>query len=131
MVRTNLNILIPMIRKLERSDLVSNEFDLNDSSLSKALPDDEHIDTLSSFYKVFGEQSRLKIVFLLLKKELCVSDIALYLNMNQPAVSHQLRILRQNKIVKYRKEGKCSFYTLDDDHVSNILKQGIEHITHK
>lgn len=104
---------------------------LGEKPLSEALPDENHIDTLSNFFKVFGENSRLKIVFLLLIREMCVSDIALFLEMNQPAVSHQLRILRQNKIVKYRKVGKCSYYSLDDHHVNNILEQGIEHIMHK
>lgn len=109
---------------------MSKFFDREAENLAETLPEEPITETLSTFYKVFGDQTRIKILFLLLKKELCVNDIALLLHMNQPAVSHQLRILRQNKIVKCRKEGKLSYYSLDDEHVSNIIEQGIQHITH-
>lgn len=110
---------------------MSNFFDPTAEPLTDKIPTDESADVLSTFFKVFGDGTRIKILFLLLEKELCVNDIALILQMNQPAVSHQLRILRQNKIVKYRKEGKLSYYSLDDEHVSNILMQGNEHVSHK
>lgn len=109
---------------------MSHFFDPSAEHLMESVPSDENTDTLSTFFKVFGDSTRIKILFLLLEKELCVNDIALILQMNQPAVSHQLRILRQNKIVKYRKEGKLSYYSLDDDHVYNILRQGSDHLSH-
>jgi len=86
---------------------------------------------VADFFKVFGDGSRIKILGLLLEGEMCVNDIAEKLSMSQSAVSHQLRVLRQNDLVKYRKDGKTVFYSLDDSHVENVLKQGISHIKHK
>jgi DNA-binding transcriptional ArsR family regulator len=86
---------------------------------------------VADFFKVFGDGSRIKILVLLLGGEMCVNDIAERLDMSQSAVSHQLRVLRQNDLVKYRKDGKIVFYSLDDSHVENVIKQGIEHIRHK
>ena len=86
---------------------------------------------VADFFFVFGDGSRIKILSLLLEGELCVNDIAERLSMTQSLVSHQLRVLRQNDLVKYRKEGKTVFYSLDDSHVENVLRQGIEHIRHK
>lgn len=85
---------------------------------------------LADFYKVFGDVSRIRILFVLLDNELYVNEIAELLQMSQSAVSHQLRILRQNKLVKVRKEGKNSLYSLDDEHVYRILTQGLEHLSH-
>ncbi|NLI91219.1 MAG: helix-turn-helix transcriptional regulator [Peptococcaceae bacterium] len=85
---------------------------------------------LADFYKVFGDFSRIRILFSLLDNELYVNELADLLGMSQSAVSHQLRILRQNKLVKVRKDGKTSIYSLDDDHVYRILTQGLEHISH-
>ena len=79
-------------------------------------------------YKIFGDSTRIKIMYLLLRSEMCVCDIADVLNMNQSAISHQLRVLKQNKLVKNRREGKSVFYSLTDDHVMSILSQGMEHI---
>lgn len=86
---------------------------------------------IADFFKVFGDSTRLKILCALLKGEVCVCDLSEALQINQSAISHQLRVLRQNDLVKFRKEGKMSFYSLDDDHVSLLLEQGIEHILHK
>lgn len=83
------------------------------------------------FFKVFGDVTRIKMLTLLLEGELCVSDIAEGLDMSQSAVSHQLRVLRQSDLVKYRKEGKTVFYSLDDEHVKMVLEQGMNHISHK
>ncbi|HHV64644.1 MAG TPA: helix-turn-helix transcriptional regulator [Peptococcaceae bacterium] len=85
---------------------------------------------LAEFYKVFGDISRIRILFALLDNELYVNELADLLNMSQSAVSHQLRILRQNKLVKVRKDGKNSLYSLDDEHVYRILTHGLEHISH-
>lgn len=91
---------------------------------------DELIGNVSDFFKVFSDKTRLKILTILLKQELCVCDIATILNMSQSSISHQLRVLRQYRIVKNRKEGKSVFYSLDDSHIENIIKQGIEHHAH-
>jgi len=89
---------------------------------------DEKIDALAEFYKVFGDATRIKILLTLYEKELCVCDIATELNMTQSAISHQLKILKQMRLVKNRREGKSIFYALADSHVSMIIAQGREHI---
>ena len=86
---------------------------------------------LAEFYKIMGDTSRVKILSLLVERELCVGDITEILSMAQSAVSHQLRILRSAHLVTYRKEGKMSYYRLDDDHVTALLLQGTEHLRHK
>ena len=91
----------------------------------------EFIQDVADFFKVFGDSTRLRLLCLLLQKELCVSEIAENLEMTQSAVSHQFRVLRQSNLVKYRKEGKTVYYSLDDDHVKTVLEQGMEHIRHK
>lgn len=83
---------------------------------------------LADFFKLFGDSTRVKILYALSQSELCVGDIAALLNMSQSAISHQLRVLKQSKLVKYRREGKAMLYALADAHVTTILKQGIEHI---
>ena len=83
---------------------------------------------LAELYKVFGDSTRVKILYVLFGAELCVYDIARLLGMTQSAVSRQLRILKNNKLVKFRREGKTVFYGLDDDHVRSILKLGMEHL---
>ena len=92
------------------------------------LPDDEQLYDLAELYKVFGDSTRIKILYVLFAAELCVYDIAQLLGMTQSAVSHQLRILKNNKLVKFRREGKTVFYALDDDHVRSILRLGMEHL---
>ncbi len=94
------------------------------------LPDDVLFD-LADFFKVFGDTTRIKIIYVLSQGEMCVCDIAAILRISQSAVSHQLRVLRQTRLVKYRKEGKIAFYSLDDDHVLQIFNQGIEHLNHR
>ena len=84
--------------------------------------------TLAELYKVFGDATRLKILFLLLKGEQCVSDIANSLSMTQSSISHQLRVLKQAKLVKFRREGKTIYYSLADHHVYTILNQGLDHV---
>lgn len=94
------------------------------------MPSEELSFELADFYKVFGDVSRIRILFSLLDNELYVNELANVLEMSQSAVSHQLRILRQNRLVKVRKDGKLSLYSLADDHVYRILTQGLEHISH-
>lgn len=93
--------------------------------------ENEFIYDVADFFKVFGDATRIKLLQLLLKKEMCVGDIVENLTMTQSAVSHQLRVLRQNDLVKYRKEGKTVYYSLDDEHVKLVLEQGMSHIKHK
>ena len=92
------------------------------------MPEEDKLYDLAELYKVFGDSTRIRILFLLLESEMCVCDIAQLLNMNQSAISHQLRILKQSRLVKNRREGKSVFYSLADDHVLTILSQGMEHI---
>lgn len=90
--------------------------------------DENKIIDLAELFKVFGDSTRMKIICALLQNELCVCDIANIINSTTSAVSHQLRILKQAKLVKYHKEGKVVYYSLDDAHVYEIFKKGCEHI---
>ena len=90
--------------------------------------EEEVLYDLAELFKVFGDTTRIKILYALLETELCVNDIAEQLNMTQSAISHQLRILKQSKLIKYRRDGKQMYYSLADDHVRMILDQGITHI---
>ena len=92
------------------------------------MPSDKLLIDLADLYKVFGDYSRVRIMYILLQEELCVQDIATSLDMTQSAVSHQLKILKQNKLVRARREGKSIYYSLADEHVSNILDMGREHL---
>lgn len=92
------------------------------------MPNDELIFDVAELFKVFGDSTRMKIICALLKEELCVCDIAAITNTTQSAISHQLRVLKQAKLVKYRKEGKIVYYSLDDEHVREIFMKGREHI---
>ena len=94
----------------------------------KKLIDEDKIIDLAELFKVFADSTRMKIICILKEKELCVGEIAFIINSTQSAVSHQLRVLKQAKLVKYRKEGKVVYYSLDDDHVDQIVKKGCEHI---
>jgi len=91
----------------------------------------EFIHDVADFFKVFGDSTRIRLLCFLLQKELCVSELTEKLEMTQSAVSHQLRVLRQSNLVKYRKEGKVVYYSLDDNHIKTVLEQGMEHIGHK
>lgn len=104
--------------------------DLVDKNKKELLPDKLLLE-VADFFKIFSDKTRLKIVTILLKDELCVCDIATILGMSHSSISHQLRVLRQYKIVKNRKEGKVVYYSLDDNHISNIVNQSIEHYIHK
>ena len=90
--------------------------------------DEDTLFDLADFFKLFGDSTRVKILYALSRSELCVGDIAELLGMTQSAISHQLRILKQSKLVKGRREGKTVLYYLADNHVTTILAQGIEHI---
>ena len=94
----------------------------------KDKPSDEMIDDLSNLFKVLGDQTRIKIIYSLIENEMCVCDIADLLDMTHSSISHQLRVLKQARLVKFRKEGKTVFYSLDDCHISQIFSCGLEHI---
>ena len=92
------------------------------------LPQDEVLYDLAERFKIFGDSTRVKILYALLEAELCVCDIAKLMDVSQSAVSHQLRVLKGSKLVKFRREGKTLYYSLADEHVFRILSQGMEHI---
>jgi len=99
-------------------------------NVSKNMPSDSDVQDLSEFFKVFSDSTRVKIIYALFQKEMCVCDISVLLNMSQSSISHQLRTLKNFKLVKYRKEGKSVYYSLDDYHISGIFEMAINHIKH-
>ena len=92
------------------------------------MPDDEVLYELADLFRVFGDSSRIKILYALHDSELCVQDLANAVQLSQSAVSHQLRVLKDSKLVRFRRDGKTVYYALDDDHVRSILSLGMEHI---
>ena len=96
--------------------------------VEKVMPDEQELVDLSEFFKIFGDSTRIKILDVLSQSEMCVCDIATLLQMGQSAIYHQLRILKQMRLVKFRRDGKTVFYSLSDDHIQTILAQGMEHI---
>ena len=91
------------------------------------LPRDETLYDLAELFKIFGDSTRIKILYALFESELCVNDIAQVVGISQSAVSHQLRVLKTSKLVKFRREGKAMYYSLDDDHVRSMIALGMEH----
>ena len=96
--------------------------------VNETIPEENELYDLAELFKVFGDSTRIRILFVLFEAEVCVCDLAKALNMTQSAISHQLRILKQNKLVKSRREGKSILYSLADDHVKEILDVALEHI---
>ena len=94
----------------------------------EVMPAGEELQNLAEFFRVFGDSTRIRILYALSQSELCVCDIASLLGMGQSAISHQLRILKQMRLVKFRREGKSVLYSLADSHIETILVQGMEHI---
>lgn len=97
-------------------------------AVNDKMPDEDKLYDLAEIFKVFGDSTRIKILYVLFESEMCVCDIAQILGMNQSAISHQLKILKQNRLVKSRREGKSVIYSLADGHVRTIINQGLEHI---
>ncbi|SFR69345.1 ArsR/SmtB family transcription factor [Anaeromicropila populeti] len=114
--------------KNECCDFLCVHPDIVENVFSK-MPEEENLYDLAELFKVFGDSTRIKILYVLFEQEMCVCDIAQILNMTQSAISHQLRVLKQNRLVKYRREGKTVIYSLSDDHVRTIMDQGMEHIS--
>lgn len=98
------------------------------SGVLSKMPDMVHLYELSELFKVFGDSTRIRILWALTEAEMCVCDIAALLGATQSAVSHQLRVLKQARLVKPRKDGKIVYYSLDDEHIRQILDQGLVHI---
>ena len=98
------------------------------SSAPAELPADEILYDLAELFKVFGDSTRIKIICALFEKELCVGDLSVLLNVSQSAISHQLRTLKQARLVKFRRDGKVIYYSLDDDHIKNIFDAGYKHV---
>jgi ArsR family transcriptional regulator, lead/cadmium/zinc/bismuth-responsive transcriptional repressor len=120
-----------MYRYQDNSDLECEDACIHSDivgCVSNKMPDDEMLYDLAEFYKVFGDSTRIKILYALSFEEMCVCDISELLKVSQSAISHQLRMLKQMKLVKYRRDGKSIFYSLSDDHIKDILSKGMEHI---
>lgn len=115
------------IAELDRCDCNVIHDDIVERVKQK-MPQEETLYDLAELFKVFGDSTRTKILWALDEEEMCVCDIAYLLNMTQSAISHQLRVLKQAKLVKNRREGKIVFYSLDDEHIRQILETGLIHI---
>ena len=98
------------------------------TNVAKNMPDDEYLYDLADLFRIFGDTTRIRILYSLFDDELCVGDISEILGLSQSSVSHQLRILKDSKLVKFRRDGKSIFYSLDDEHVRSILNLGMEHL---
>lgn len=115
------------LNDIERCDFIHAHSDII-NSVNKLMPEEETLYDLAELFKVFGDSTRIKILYVLFESEMCVCDIAQILNMTQSAISHQLRVLKQSRLVKFRRSGKTVFYSLADDHVRSIIDQGMNHI---
>lgn len=101
------------------------------TAVSVRLPSEDSLFALADLYKIFGDSTRLRILYVLHESELCVCDIAALCGMTVSAISHQLQVLKRSRLIKYRRSGKSVFYSLDDEHVHSILAQGMEHLSEK
>ena len=120
-----------MQKDLEKEPVCCETVEVHEDLLrivEQTMPEETELYDLAELFKVFGDSTRIRILFVLSSAEVCVCDLARVLNMTQSAISHQLRILKQNKLVKSRREGKSIFYSLADGHVSTIIAQGRDHI---
>lgn len=107
------------------------DYCVHEEAVKKAhqnMPDEDELCDIAELFKVFGDSTRIRILYVLFQSEMCVCDLAETLNMTQSAISHQLKILKQAKLVRSRREGKSVFYALSDNHVRTIIDQGREHI---
>ena len=119
---------MPEPRDVEQCEFMHVHEDIV-AQVEKNMPDEEVLYDLAELFKIFGDSTRIKILYVLNESEMCVCDIARLLGMTQSAISHQLQVLKKSKLVKYRREGKTVFYSLADSHVRTILGQGMEHVT--
>jgi DNA-binding transcriptional ArsR family regulator len=123
-----------MKKRTKNKDIVCEIFYVNErnvKAVQKMMKPDEVFVKLAQTFKVIGDLTRSKIIFALYNRELCVCDLATILNISQSAVSHQLRILRNLDLVKYRKEGRIVYYSLNDEHIENLFEEGLRHVEKK
>lgn len=113
--------------KVEKCDCVQIHEDIIEK-VDRMMPDEDVLYNLADFFKVFSDSSRIKILYVLMCSEMCVCDLANTLSMSQSAISHQLSILKQQDLVKYKRSGKSVIYSLSDDHIKTIMRQGYDHI---
>ncbi|MBN7773252.1 ArsR/SmtB family transcription factor [Clostridium aminobutyricum] len=118
----------------QETDALCNCAIIHEDTLNKVRGEmigDRHLLKMAELFKTFSDPTRLKIINALILSEMCVCDIAALLNMNQPAISHHLKVLRQAELIKYRREGKTVYYSLDDEHIELLFKQGLAHVIEK
>lgn len=113
--------------EIERCDVIE-EHEGVIRKVRSEMPPDETLYDLAELFKIFGDSTRIRILYALFEAEMCVCDIAELLNMTQSAISHQLRLLKQSKLVKNRRDGKTVYYSLADEHVRTVINQGMDHI---
>lgn len=101
------------------------------NKVKNSMPDEDCLYNLAETFKILSDNTRIKILYALLNSDMCVCDISALLNMTQSAISHQLRVLKQARLVKYRREGKAVYYSLDDEHIKSIFDQALIHINEK
>lgn len=112
-------------KNMDKSTIVNQDVV---NQVVEALPDEEILYDVAELFKVFGDSTRIKIICALFESEMCVYDLAAALSMTQSAISHQLRILKTANLVKFRREGKLIYYSLDDEHVQQIFDAGYKHV---
>lgn len=110
---------------MDKTNIVNQEIV---DKVTKSLPDEEILYDVAELFKVFGDSTRIKIICALFESEMCVYDLAATLQMTQSAISHQLRILKNANLVKFRRDGKMIYYSLDDEHVQQIFDAGYKHV---
>ena len=113
---------------VECCDLISTHPDVV-ARVRRQMPGEDTLYDLAELFRIFGDSTRIRILYVLFEEEMCVCDIAQLLGMTQSAISHQLRALKNARLVKSRREGKVVFYSLSDDHVKTIINQGMSHVT--
>ena len=118
---------MPADRDVDCCDFLHAHEDLVEA-VRQRMPDEDILYDLTELFRLFGDSTRLRILYVLFESELCVCDIAVLLGLTQSAISHQLRVLKQMKLVKNRRDGKTVYYSLADGHIQNIISQGMEHI---
>lgn len=117
-----------MSEKNEICDVTKIHSDIVNELIAR-MPDEEVLYDIAELFKVFADSTRVRILYVLIESELCVCDISALLNMSQSAISHQLRVLKQSRLVKYRRSGKTIYYSLCDDHIKTMLDMGMEHVS--
>lgn len=116
----------------KKSSYIAHSIDMETiEKIKNQLVEEKEIDLLSNMFKALSEPTRLRIIYILSKSSLCVCDISTILDITQSSISHHLRVLRDAKLVKFKREGKLVIYSLDDEHVLMLFEQGLNHVRHK